>query len=253
MISRRHPKRGFTLVELLVVIGIIALLISILLPVLNKAKAASQRAKCLSNHRQIVQAWRMYSESNKNWLVNSHTSVQNNQWPFCLATNVLPGVNGQTVKAIEEGALYRGGFLKNTKVWNCPGDFSWHLRSYSINSYLNGEDFDGPVLRSMGQVRFAAEVLVTIDENDTRDDVNGYNIGSFGIYKYGHENFIDPPGDWHERGTCVGFADGHAEYHKWRDKRTWNLVGFGVSSPGNPDLQWLEEHRGDYYKIKEHR
>jgi len=76
--GRGHGRNGFTLVELLVVIGIIALLISILLPVLNKARASANQAACLSNERQIMAAILMYANDNKQCLPGPALACVNN-------------------------------------------------------------------------------------------------------------------------------------------------------------------------------
>jgi len=66
--SRRFT-RGFTLIELLVVIAVIAILAALLLPAINKGKLKAQGLQCMSNHKQLALAWRMYADDNHDVLV----------------------------------------------------------------------------------------------------------------------------------------------------------------------------------------
>src|SRR5207249_3740452 len=69
MKSRMTPSRsrrsGFTLTELLVVVGIITLLVGLLLPALSRGRAAARAAKCLNNLRQIGTYYVMYADQNE--------------------------------------------------------------------------------------------------------------------------------------------------------------------------------------------
>src|SRR5258707_8480003 len=99
MRKMKQQRRGFTLVELLVVIGIIALLISILLPALHKAQDMAKTTQCLSNLRQIGIAVSTYVADHRGKLPYSH--VENAQNPPTNAANgntayledsVIPGL-----------------------------------------------------------------------------------------------------------------------------------------------------------------
>src|SRR2546423_1468301 len=104
--QRSRSRAAFTLVELLVVIGIIALLISILLPTLNKAREAANVVKCLSNLRQMGQANTLYISQWKGWAV---PGILGN------GTDVLPGTTTTSRAAWHNNNAYRRNL--NLREW----------------------------------------------------------------------------------------------------------------------------------------
>ena len=129
-IVKRPNHPAFTLVELLVVIGIIALLISILLPALSKARESANKVKCMSNLRQIGLAEFQYANDNKGYYTAG--ARQGLQRPDDFVYWQQPGANWDTSagwsvvnnpRTVDRGALvkYMGSkFVAN--VWICPSD-----------------------------------------------------------------------------------------------------------------------------------
>lgn len=149
-------KHAFTLVELLVVIGIIAVLIGILLPVLSGARRAADAAKCAAGLREIGNAFRMYSIDSKGWYppsqlqpgsgrtyqiddviypVDSNGTLYNAFWYNFLQKYVTKGkVGGAVVQSFDAGNAQK------TIFWGCP---SW-------TGYLSGTAAGGTNVVQLG-------------------------------------------------------------------------------------------------------
>ncbi len=123
--DNRQPSRGFTLVELLVVIGIIAVLIGILLPSLRKAREAAAASACLSNLRQIGIGFNIYVNENKGWLPS-------------IGPNRVFRLKSGSIALTWPERLVLSGAMKQ----NLPKGYSWTdpdgARQYPISGSLKG-------------------------------------------------------------------------------------------------------------------
>jgi prepilin-type N-terminal cleavage/methylation domain-containing protein/prepilin-type processing-associated H-X9-DG protein len=228
---RRRAAAGFTLVELLVVIGIIAILIGILLPSLSKAREQSNRTKCLSNLRQIGVAFVMYANDHDGQLpvtpkTGSGTVLDAWYWQSKKIVNIADSPIGQ----------YLAVSPSNTKVFVCPSDDGVLDRvrggsnkypfSYAINIFMNGNK--SQAVQKLVQVKVPADkALVAEEDPATIDDGNMELWTTKGSWS--HCNLLAAN---HDRGDVkdtpdapssagvpnqevrgnVAFCDGHAEF-----------------------------------------
>jgi len=126
----RPRRRAFTLVELLVVIGIISVLIAMLLPTLGKAREQAKKVSCASNMRQVGQAIFMYANDNKGFTpcyyraLAGYTAPQPTPSLGTFVGNLPPGIPGGLGLLFSDPKLGAGmqAYLKTGNVFFCPSD-----------------------------------------------------------------------------------------------------------------------------------
>jgi prepilin-type N-terminal cleavage/methylation domain-containing protein/prepilin-type processing-associated H-X9-DG protein len=242
-------KRAFTLVELLVVIGIIALLISILMPALGQARRKAQAVMCMSNIKQIYTAMQMFAQDNKGQLprpyfvgdlgMSSPTdpAQQTILGKVCAWTQRAPNAAGHVDMRDESGGLWRyiGGQGTREQIMMCPGDngeaLFGHTRneaqyprncSYSLNRFMYRPEIEstkGPSLSlRLGSIKNSARKIMIYEELAPNDSwcIMGSDVDDKPSPRHGLSMRAnprpDPPNKAYLQGLGnYGFFDGHVE------------------------------------------
>jgi prepilin-type N-terminal cleavage/methylation domain-containing protein/prepilin-type processing-associated H-X9-DG protein len=250
--------RAFTLIELLVVVGIIAILAALLLPVLVRAKAAAKRVQCTNNQKQLASVWVMYAGDNSDLLVadgqNDPPNPNRKLWVQGAFFHVVDNTNYSLL--LDPNLALFANYLTTHKLYLCPTDRDTikigglvypRLRSYALNAYLGWVgpwdarlSFAYRILRKQSDLNVSTPAGIF-----TFMDVQPDSIcwPYFGV-QMARDSFFNFPNSSHNRGGVVSFADGHVQYHRWRDPRTIQALSTDYhrhddASPRNEDLAWI--------------
>lgn len=232
----KHHHKAFTLVELLVVIGIIAVLISILLPTLIKAKSAANRVACLSNQKQLMLAATLFAQEHKGYMPkhwgNCGAVPSNTDWGFTsadqkwgfdyvlLSTQKLQKQVFRCPGEVPTTAFTRGTWTPGDED-DIPGSYKINASNQYIAPSANGTDTGAYKLT---QLRQADKAIVFVDGTRGWGDAEWHQVSTWESSPEGRvtRNFRGNV-DWARHGGLANyaFADGHCETLGWAD--TWQV------------------------------
>ncbi len=276
--TRRHraeKRKGFTLVELLIVIGMVAILAGLLLPAIARAKGSAKRLQCASNQRQLILTWNLYAGDNIDGAVpNGHAvpagagsmsllgATAKKLWVAGDSHFYYPAYTNAALLTDPQYALF-ADYLHAPGIYKCPEDKGYvtapggekvsHIRSYALNAYLGWtadprELTPGyKVFTTLSEISplSPAKVFAFQDVHPDNICLPGFVVNMPGGSEM--EGFYHYPSGVHNRGGVISFADGHTEAHRWKDPRTLVPVTGGIlahwdASPNNADLAWIRGH-----------
>lgn len=208
-----RPRRGFTLVELLVVIGVISILIALLLPALQKAREQSKQVVCLSNLRHLAIAFIAYTQNNHGRFPRPAVNgdPQPEDWLYWFGDNRDPN-DGRIVPYL--------GKTFDARNYQCPSDDvedrPWFPFSYSVNAEIACISWIRPTL-NISQVRNSSNKILLIDESsDTIDDgcwawQSQWGLGN-NVLSNRHDRRHETSTDFNAGRGNVAYVDGHADF-----------------------------------------
>lgn len=268
-------QAGFTLIELMVVISVIAILAGLLIPVVSKSKGKALGMMCLSNTRQLTLAWTLYASDTRDRLVYN-LGLDRRQpvpppnrdlnWVNNVMTWELDSDNTNTLFLAKSPlAPFLGSALN---VFLCPADrvlssiqrragWSRRVRSVSMNAMVgdagpnvqNGGNVLNPGYRQylrLSDIRKPAQTFVILDEHPD-------SIGDG--YFFNHEEdaeWVHLPASYHNGSGSFSFADGHSEVHRWLNPHTQipakpdaAALPLPVPPAEEDDFVWVSEHMSE--------
>lgn len=224
--KRRRARRGFSLIELMVVIGTIAILIAFLLPSLQMARQHAMRVQCMSNLRQIGHGLVMYA--------NDHRHL-----PLRLGTVNYDGTGDSW--GYDEELIASKACVKQTFV--CPShvdsgiDDTPHQPSYGMNWYFDNQ----PITKGRSSDILVAESMGTQGTGSHRADVFDRPPGQLDRYRHGAGGASLTTGGQRRRSNWL-FFDGHVEWLTYEDASGPEITG----PDGQPERQNWGLNHGDH-------